>query len=398
MSLAKEMDRWWGMDEDQYLDDEGNQISKEDYEKQFTPPPEQPLFGDPTQLKPTPFDPNNPLMYMGSGRRPVQMKQPAYYKEHRDIVNLLENTGRSLLKEAGDQKKEATATAKKLGAPNPFYHLRGGDAGDLWADLGKKFLIQQGIIPPKKEPTPEDYAVDALSWAGKQLWDTGKKLFGDGVSPFYHLQGGMEEQTVLGSGKGKTVLPPQDDLESKKENPMVEEVIEEPMDDGDIRSYFPNAKILRYSSLSKMSSIEQLLPKDKSYAFLLYEDSPGSGHWVAVMRYGKTIEFFCSYGSKIDGPLRWYNPKDNAMLGQSKPYLSLLLKKAEKKFEAIHNPVAFQSSKHGVATCGAWDVMRVNQLVNHNQDLREFADYMEQIKKETGLTYDEIVANYVSKR
>jgi len=201
------------------------------------------------------------------------------------------------------------------------------------------------------------------------------------------------------TGKGKEpVLPPQDALESKKDNPVVEEIIEEPMDDGDIRAYFPNAKIMRYSSLAKMSDIEQLLPRDKTYAFLLYEDSPGSGHWVVVLRYGTTIEFFCSYGSKIDGPLKWYNPKDNAMLGQSKPYLSMLLKKADKKFKAIHNAVPFQSSKHGVATCGAWDVMRVNQLVNHNQDLHEFQSYMEDVKKETGLTYDEIVANYVSKR
>jgi hypothetical protein len=200
------------------------------------------------------------------------------------------------------------------------------------------------------------------------------------------------------SGKGNPVLPPQDALESKKDNPVVEEIIEEPMDDGDIRSYFPNAKIIRYSSLAKMSDIEQLLPRDKTYAFLLYEDSPGSGHWVVVLRYGTTIEFFCSYGSKIDGPLRWYNPKDNVMLGQNKPYLSLLLKKADKKFKAIHNAVPFQSSKHGVATCGAWDVMRVNQLVNHNQDLHEFQSYMEDVKKETGLTYDEIVANYVNKR
>ena len=204
--------------------------------------------------------------------------------------------------------------------------------------------------------------------------------------------------TMKPRGMGKPTLPPQDALESKKDNPVVEEIIEEPMDDGDIRSYFPNAKIMRYSSLAKMSDIEQLLPKDKSYAFLLYEDSPGSGHWVVVMRYGDTIEFFCSYGSAVDGPLRWYNPKDNAMLGQSKPYLSMLLKKADKKFRTVHNTVPFQSSKHGVATCGAWDVMRVNQLVNHNQDLHEFQSYMEDVKKETGLTYDEIVANYVSKR
>lgn len=203
----------------------------------------------------------------------------------------------------------------------------------------------------------------------------------------------------LKSGRGKKpVLAPQDVLEGKKDNPLVEETIEEPMDDGDIRQYLPNAKIMRYSGLARLSDIEQLLPTDKSYVVLLYENTPGSGHWVALMRYGRTIEFFCSYGSKIDVPLRWQNPKDNAVLGQSRPFLSILLNKAKGKFRAIHNPVAYQSSKQGVATCGAWDVMRINQMKNHNQDLQEFHDYMESVKKETGLTYDEIVVNYVSKR
>jgi hypothetical protein len=206
------------------------------------------------------------------------------------------------------------------------------------------------------------------------------------------------EYPVKGSGRGKPTLAPQDVLEGKKDNPVVEETIEEPMDDQDIRSYFPNAKVMRYSGLARLSDIEQLLPTDKSYVFLLYEQTPGSGHWVALMRYGKTIEFFCSYGSKIDAPLRWNNPRDNAMLGQTQPYLSMLLNKAKGKFRAIYNPVAYQSKRDGVATCGAWDVMRINQLKNHNQDLHEFHEFMESVKKETGLTYDEIVVNYVSKR
>lgn len=199
-------------------------------------------------------------------------------------------------------------------------------------------------------------------------------------------------------GSGRPTLAPQDVLEGKKDNPVVEETIEEPMDDSDIRQYLPNAKIMRYSALARISDIEQLLPTDKSYVVLLYENTPGSGHWVALLRYGRTIEFFCSYGSKIDAPLRWQNPRDNAMLGQTAPFLSQLLNKAKRKFRAIHNPVAYQSKRDGVATCGAWDVMRINQMKNHNQDLQDFHHFMESVKKETGLTYDEIVVNYVSKR
>jgi len=239
--------------------------------------------------------------------------------------------------------------------------------------------------PPALESLRMTYGEDHPSY---KAW-VQKFKKGEGVKKW--------EYPVKGSGR-KPVLPPQDVLEGKKDNPVVEEIIEEPMDDTDIRQYLPNAKVMRYSGLARLSDIEQLLPTDKSYVILLYENTPGSGHWVALMRYGRTIEFFCSYGSKIDAPLRWQNPKDNAMLGQTRPFLSLLLNKAKGKFRAIHNPVAYQSSKQGVATCGAWDVMRINQMKNHNQDLQEFHNFMESVKKETGLTYDEIVVNYVSKR
>jgi hypothetical protein len=205
-------------------------------------------------------------------------------------------------------------------------------------------------------------------------------------------------ERIMGEGKQMQLMPDEDDLVSKKENPVVDKIIHEPMDDGDIRTYFPKARVLRYAELADYDDIEELLPKDKSYVFLLYQHRPNDGHFVCLMRYGTTIEFFCSYGSKIDGPLYWTPLPARQALGEGKPYLSMLLRKAGKRFKAIHNPVAFQSKKGGVATCGAYCVMRINQLVNHNQDLHEFIDYMEEIKKETGLSYDEIAANYVQKR
>lgn len=590
------MDRWWGMDEESYLDEDGKPISKEEYFKSPVEPeyPEQPQFvGDPTQFKPMPFDPNNPMMYMGSGspfyhlrgagaeddketaRKLVEVFAPhiseGIGKVADGIQDFLkspeqreqEKRDKEALEEAERKKKERDEGSWSSFL-SPFFHLQGGEMGDDGGMTLEEWNCREGIGNClQKDGTPIDrfYGYGKLDeMTVRQLIDYGKSLGVKGldgktkdviiakieagpkeakkvktsapvvsaqsdtpklpeglseteykellvevynlyiVDSLVNLKAKAKEYKITKIphknketlarelakkhvdaeideilnppkkqakkkrrvnrdesgewsdnepiemtweqlnaqtreqarrlaeenarirereqqkasvrdrererssalqymlGKGNPTLPPQDVLESKKDNPVVEEIIEEPMDDGDIRTYFPNAKIIRYSSLAKMSDIEQLLPKDKSYAFLLYEDSPGSGHWVVVLRYGNTIEFFCSYGSKIDGPLRWYNPKDNVMLGQSKPYLSLLLKKADKKFKAIHNAVPFQSSKHGVATCGAWDVMRVNQLVNHNQDLHEFQSYMEDVKKETGLTYDEIVANYVSKR
>jgi len=201
-----------------------------------------------------------------------------------------------------------------------------------------------------------------------------------------------------GQGKQMQQFPDDDELVSKKENPMVDKIIHEPMDDGDIRAYFPRARVLRYADLADYDTIEELLPAEKSHVFLLYQHRPNDGHFVCVMRYAKTIEFFCSYGSKIDAPLKWTSLPERVALGEGKPYLSMLLRKAASKFKAIHNPVAFQSKREGVATCGAYCVVRINQLVNHNQDLHEFIDYMEEVKKDTDLSYDEIVANYVQKR
>ena len=87
------------------------------------------------------------------------------------------------------------------------------------------------------------------------------------------------------------LMPEEGEFMSKKENPIVEDIIEEPMDDGDIRSYFPNAKVLRYADLADYDSIQELLPASKSYAFLLYQHRPNDGHFTCLMRYGNTVEF-----------------------------------------------------------------------------------------------------------
>ena len=60
------------------------------------------------------------------------------------------------------------------------------------------------------------------------------------------------------------------------------------MDDTAIRHYLPKAKIVTYNELSKVKTIENLLPKHKSYFILLYPvSSTTSGHWVCMTRYDK---------------------------------------------------------------------------------------------------------------
>ena len=78
------------------------------------------------------------------------------------------------------------------------------------------------------------------------------------------------------------------------------------MDDGDIRFYFPRAKIMQYSAFKKYNSIEQLLPKKPDSVFVLYEDSPKDGHWTCLTRdTANNINYFDSYGGVPDKPLSW---------------------------------------------------------------------------------------------
>jgi hypothetical protein len=172
------------------------------------------------------------------------------------------------------------------------------------------------------------------------------------------------------------------------------------MGDDNIRKYFPNAKILKYSELADIKDITQLLPQNKSFFFLLYEQSLNTGHWVVVNRYmdnGRdTICFFCSYGSKVDGPLYWNSNAKNQELGQSRPFLTELLQKSGKQLQ--YNRVQYQSKTSPVATCGAFATLWIKANIRDNMNLQDFHDWIAEIKKETGLSYDAIASNAISKR
>jgi len=127
------------------------------------------------------------------------------------------------------------------------------------------------------------------------------------------------------------------------------------MGDDVIKKYLPYARILTYNELSKYSTIEELLPKDLDYIIILYQNKVNVGHWVLLSRYNDTIEFFSSYGDYIDEPLKWNDLGRNIGLGQSKPYLSILLSNAiqSKKFNVIYNSFDFQNKNDlSIATCG----------------------------------------------
>ena len=178
------------------------------------------------------------------------------------------------------------------------------------------------------------------------------------------------------------------------QNQQLEQIIEEPLGDDDIRFYFPNANIMKYSELKKFNSIDDILPNDKDYAFLLYEDSPNKGHWVCISRNNGEYEFFDSYGGAPDSPLKWNDKQTNNMLGQGMKTLSNLFDKT--KDNVIYNPVKYQEESSDVNTCGRHCVFRIKNIKD-GKNLNQYYNLMKKLKENTGKNYDEIVASFVKK-
>jgi hypothetical protein len=176
-------------------------------------------------------------------------------------------------------------------------------------------------------------------------------------------------------------------------------VISEPMGDDNIRQYLPKARIIRYAQIFNYDRIQQLLTKARSYVVILVEHSVGEGHWQCLLRYGDTIEFFCSYGSYPDEAYEWNTPQQNMEVDAPTPYLSTLLKKAEGDgFNIIYNKVDYQTEGNDITTCGAYVVFRILTFIHDDMNLGDFQKLMAHLKHTTHKSYDQIVANEIRLR
>jgi len=160
----------------------------------------------------------------------------------------------------------------------------------------------------------------------------------------------------------------------------------------DIESYLPNCKIIEYNDLGQYSEITDLLTKPIDFVIILIETtSDNVGHWVTVLKYGNTIEFFNSYGKAPDVQKNTLISKaKNIEFGQTQNYLTNLLVKSD--FNIVYNKLQLQKYTNGSTTCGRWVCARILCLLNHNMDLKRFLEFMIDLKnKSKNKSYDEIV-------
>jgi len=170
--------------------------------------------------------------------------------------------------------------------------------------------------------------------------------------------------------------------------------------DLDLERYFPETNhyknnVIKYSELANFKSIEDILPKDKTYKIILIEENYNSGHWTCLLRYGDTIEWFDSYGLAPDGELKFINAVKRRLLGEGRKILSELLSKVKDK-KVVYNKVKLQKLCNHSTTCGRWVILRILMMKNFFFNLKEFQDFIKKYKKEIGLGADELVAYWVT--
>lgn len=187
---------------------------------------------------------------------------------------------------------------------------------------------------------------------------------------------------------------------SNPDRATLQQQITEEITDGDLTRYFGKKdykNIIKYSELQTYSTIQKLLPRNKSWKIILIESEFNSGHWVLLMRYNTTIEFFNSYGTFPSDELDYIADDQNEMLNQDVKYLNILLTNALSSFKVIYNKRKLQKLKDGVNTCGKWTILRIMMLENFNMDLQKFLQFVDKLCKEYTLTPDEMVTLLIQK-
>lgn len=177
----------------------------------------------------------------------------------------------------------------------------------------------------------------------------------------------------------------------------LKEEIPEFTSDTDLEKYFGkrwrNTRVHTYADLDKFQSIDKLLPKKKDFSILLVENSPNSGHWVALLKYGDTVEFFNSYGASPGYEVRQISSHENKMLDQSPKDITGLLDTAlSQGKKVIYNKKKFQKMAGDVNTCGKHTILRCIMLKDYNMNLEEYQDYIERMKKKYKMDYDHLVS------
>lgn len=149
------------------------------------------------------------------------------------------------------------------------------------------------------------------------------------------------------------------------------------------------ASIILYPNLVHYKNIDEVLGPHKA-AFILFcaKVKPNKyGHWCALFQVDDgVLEFFNPYGGYPDDSLKYIPMNVRKTSNQFHTHLSNLLYKSP--YELTYNEFPFQDKNPNIKTCGRHTSVR---LAFRNMDLYEYKNFLDQLKKLTGLSYDQVV-------
>lgn len=163
--------------------------------------------------------------------------------------------------------------------------------------------------------------------------------------------------------------------------------------DNDVQEKLPtDTKIILYNDLAGVEDITELMDEKGRLVMLYPREAPTVGHWVCMfINKEGDIEYFDPYGEPPEETKRDLSPEKLEELGIVEDILMPLLKQSASKRGkgVVFNAHQYQKLAPGINTCGRWCVSR---LAFHEATADEFKKILDEMKKGTNKSYDDIVS------
>lgn len=153
----------------------------------------------------------------------------------------------------------------------------------------------------------------------------------------------------------------------------------------DIEKVVPHINIFTYPHLENVRHIDEVLDKHGRAIMLYLTDDTRTGHFLAILKHGNTIEVFDPYGVKPDEQGKFLGGKMNEGKSKYQTLLTDLIR--ESGYGMKYNKTRHQPVSEDISTCGRHAILRV--LTSH-LPLEEYNKRITKIARDTGVSVDDI--------
>jgi hypothetical protein len=146
--------------------------------------------------------------------------------------------------------------------------------------------------------------------------------------------------------------------------------------DTDMQTLLPGVPITEYEDLGTKRLADVVDGQGRGIVFFTEKETPTAkvGHWLGIVRQGKTAEMFDPYGGKGDPWQKdhtWISARTAGKLHEDRPLLAQML--AQSGLQVVCNPHRLQAMRKGINTCGRHVVVR---LWNHDKPIDAYAEWL----------------------